>query len=561
MVLLAKAPQTFLERSDVQCSLMTKSHQLLNKSVRNVTAALPLIFFIGLLAAFLAYGLLYIYRTSFVVNGQRTFALFDDAMISMRYARNFANGNGLVWNPGGERVEGFSNPLWVAYMTIFHLLPIPTRLMSLSIQISGLIFLFFNLIVVRKISQLVSSNWLVPVFAVFLTAFYYPLNTWALQGMEVSALTLLVSLAIWRFLKAHQSNKFTLWPYVFLGIGTLFRVDVAVPFLLVLVFSFFYQPKHRKLHLIWGLGLLLVCLLSQTAARLWYYGDFLPNTYYLKLGGVPLISRIFQGLRIFLLFVWDSGWLLVSLPLLLFALWRNSDYSLLGILILGQVAYSVYVGGDSWDHQGGANRFISIAMPLFFVLFAETLNRIRTSLIVPRGNKNKIFLSDCLLAAFVLASLFSFNKLRVQDSAAKLMLRETPIFVEGTKRYVGIASTLSSISFPQAKIAVVAAGNIPYFYEANYLDLLGKNDKHIAHLLLIEVQGYHDDFYSFQPGHVKWDLPYSITFLKPDIIAQLPVPFAEAEQYMSDYIKVTIDDIPYYLLVGSPNIRWENIQK
>src|SRR4051812_1351198 len=38
----------------------------------------------------------------------------DDAWISARYAENFAAGRGLVWNPGGPRVEGFSNPLLVA---------------------------------------------------------------------------------------------------------------------------------------------------------------------------------------------------------------------------------------------------------------------------------------------------------------------------------------------------------------------------------------------------------------------------------------------------------------
>ncbi|HHE46846.1 MAG TPA: hypothetical protein ENL08_03980, partial [Bacteroidetes bacterium] len=38
--------------------------------------------------------------------------LIDDSFISFRYARNLVEGNGLVWNPG-ERVEGYSNFLWV----------------------------------------------------------------------------------------------------------------------------------------------------------------------------------------------------------------------------------------------------------------------------------------------------------------------------------------------------------------------------------------------------------------------------------------------------------------
>ena len=39
----------------------------------------------------------------------------DDAYISYRYARNLADGAGLVWNPG-EHVEGYSNFLWTVLL-------------------------------------------------------------------------------------------------------------------------------------------------------------------------------------------------------------------------------------------------------------------------------------------------------------------------------------------------------------------------------------------------------------------------------------------------------------
>lgn len=519
----------------------------------------PKILFIALLFAVAGYGLMYIVRTSFVVNGQRTFALFDDAMISMRYARNLAHGYGLVWNPGGERVEGYSNPLWVIFMSAFHLLPIPTHLISLAIQLSGLLFLLLNLIVVKNIVEELTSSCIAPLLAVFLTGFYYPLNTWALQGMEVSALTLLVSLAVWKSIRAIRSNRFTFWPYVFLAIGTLLRMDAAVPYVIVMAFCAYSQPKYRRQHLLWGAGLLAAFLGGQTLLRLWYYGEILPNTYYLKLGGIALSSRINQGLHIFLFFVWDSGWLLMVMPALLLILWPTQGSILLAAVFLGQVAYSIYVGGDSWDHQGGANRFISIAIPLFFILFVQVLDKVRQHLLARRGKGKQQAVSQLLMSAFVLASIFSFNTLRVQNSVSKFLLREDPIFVEGTQRYLEIASTLQEISSPQARIAVVAAGNIPYFYEAYYIDLLGKNDKYIAHLKAVGAEGYHDDFYDFQPGHVKWDLGYSINVLKPDIIAQLPIPSSEAQIYLGDYIKVTINEIPYYLLIDSPNVLWEKV--
>jgi hypothetical protein len=56
--------------------------------------------FILIILAYCLYAGAFIYRTSFIINNERYFVLFDDAMISMRYAKNLVNGYGLVWNPG-----------------------------------------------------------------------------------------------------------------------------------------------------------------------------------------------------------------------------------------------------------------------------------------------------------------------------------------------------------------------------------------------------------------------------------------------------------------------------
>jgi hypothetical protein len=41
--------------------------------------------------------------------------IIDDAFISFRYSENLVRGHGLVFNPG-ERVEGYTNFLWVMVM-------------------------------------------------------------------------------------------------------------------------------------------------------------------------------------------------------------------------------------------------------------------------------------------------------------------------------------------------------------------------------------------------------------------------------------------------------------
>ena len=91
------------------------------------------------------YASVFIYKTSFVIKCERYFSLFDDAMISMQYDKHFVEGHGFVMNPG-ERVEGYTNPLWVMYMAVIHLLPVSPPKICLLIQITGAMLLIANLL-------------------------------------------------------------------------------------------------------------------------------------------------------------------------------------------------------------------------------------------------------------------------------------------------------------------------------------------------------------------------------------------------------------------------------
>ncbi|RYF11168.1 MAG: hypothetical protein EOO40_03820, partial [Deltaproteobacteria bacterium] len=73
---------------------------------------------------------LFILRTSFSALGTRYFVLFEDAMISMRYARNFQEGFGLTWNKGEGRVEGYTNLLWTLWMSLAHAIGLPESKVS-----------------------------------------------------------------------------------------------------------------------------------------------------------------------------------------------------------------------------------------------------------------------------------------------------------------------------------------------------------------------------------------------------------------------------------------------
>ena len=100
------------------------------------------------IAAFLAIGAVFVARTSLVTTDGRTFTLFDDAMVSMRFARNLAEGHGLVYNAGQHPVEGYTNFLWTLWMAALHLLPVPTRFVPLLVSVSGAVLLVIGVVLV-----------------------------------------------------------------------------------------------------------------------------------------------------------------------------------------------------------------------------------------------------------------------------------------------------------------------------------------------------------------------------------------------------------------------------
>jgi hypothetical protein len=521
-----------------------------------------------LLSGYIYYGFQFIQKSAIDVEGQRYYILFDDAMISMRYAYNLAHGLGLVWN-AGEYVEGFTNPLWVGYMALFHLFPIPASQISLYIQLSGLIFLALNLFFVRRIVEEFTDDLFVMLAAVALTAFYAPLNIWGLLGMEVSILTLILTAVVWNAIR--NSSRFTPSVYILLAVSTLIRTDMAVPYLIVLGVLFAAQPQYRKQHLIWGLGLFLLFIGGQTLARYLYYGDILPNTYYLKIEGWPISLRIMRGLYALIWFAYYSNWAFMLLPFTLLLFRRDWKVILLFGVFLGQLAYSVYVGGDAWENHGGANRYIALVMPIFFVLFAwtihELLNRAVASLGIRRGVLEGAYLVYVILFGI---AMINFNLLLGDWRAIERWEFNRRLdYVAGTERNLRTALALQSATKPGASVAVIGAGAIPYLLPDRYvIDILGKTDPVIARGPIHPSLGIPDVAFlvpgnenRMRPGHMKWNYAHTFGELKPDVIVSLwDETVKEAEPYLQDYVFASIEDEATVLLrKNSPNILWDKV--
>jgi hypothetical protein len=518
-------------------------------------------FFTLLVLGFLYYAWKYIGATSFVVDGTRYYVLFDDAMISMRYAYNLAHGNGLVWNVG-ERVQGFTNPLWVLYMAALHLLPVPPAQLGLLVQLTGAALLAGSLYFVRRIVEQLTDDLFAMLAAVALTAFYGPLNSYGLLGMEVSALALLLTAAVWMSLK-NGTDRFSPWLYVLMALGTLLRSDAAVPYVIILTAMCFIQKQHRCRHLAWGVGLLVLSLGGQGLASFLYYGHLLPNTYYLKVEGWPFALRIMRGAYALVSFAYFSNWVLFLLPLVLLVFRRDWKVTLPMAVIAGQLTYSVYIGGDAWEHHGGANRFVSIVMPVFFTLLAVTAEELRrrgAALFAGSGFAgagSRLAWGMC----FVLALLNLNLLLGDWKSIQRWSLTRRPDYVAGSDTNLTTALALRAVATPDATIAVLGAGTIPYLLpEYTVLDILGKTDPVIAHQPVRTPMSI-EDIPDMRPGHMKWDYARTFGEQQPDVIVSIwPGTSEEAAPYLVNYVQGLIAPrIKVYLLQDSPNIRWDQV--
>jgi hypothetical protein len=300
-------------------------------------------------------------------------------------------------------------------------------------------------------------------------------------------------------------------------------------------------------------------LAGLTFFRWVYFGEWLPNTYYLKLGGISPLLRISLGIKLLVEFVWNSNWILILVPLLVAVLDRRKTLLVVLAALVSQVAYSVYVGGDSWESIGGANRFIATVMPLHFVLLVLAIEKV-INFFADQVSGSQTWKSAAAGIVLIVAtglSLLNLNSLLVRDGLQKWTLQEKPPFTSSVERYTGMGIKLAEVTTPEATIAVVTAGIIPYFAERTSIDILGKNDPVIAH----SGARINSSLFSpgnFRPGHNKWDYAYSIGELQPDVVAQTwENTDEEVAPFLVNYAKIVVDGIPYYFREGSLAVRWD----
>jgi hypothetical protein len=404
-------------------------------------------------------------------------ATVDDAYISFRYAKNLADGLGLVFNPG-ERVEGYTNLLWTL------LLSLPIRL-GLDPELSARALGWLSTVAAAWVlwSHLARLQLVGRGAAMLLLLSSPALALWSGAGLETTLFLFLWLTSRVCISREADGRSQAVTGLTLLGL-VLCRPDGVIP-ALVGVWACWKRdrmnsehapkpeegsdPLRRQKWIIPGL-----VGIGGGIFALWkwrYYGSLLPCSYYAK--RVPPALALTHGIEDLLRFVKVHPWSLLALIPPLARIGRVGPRKLDGSRVQAQettwllrlarvdcvafVAYFLWVGGDVMLFC----RFYVPLLPPLALLAAVSLGRVRS-----RPARHGIVLAG---------AVWSFLQGFVGDQ---------PMFVVKSDRITRIGLVVGrflSGNLPSdSVIAVNAAGALPYAAGVRAIDMLGINDVHIA---------------------------------------------------------------------------------
>ena len=408
----------------------------------------------------------------------------DDAFISFRYARNLAEGHGLVFNVG-ERVEGYTNFLWTVLFAPLIKLGLDPAQTSIVISIAcylGVIGLTWRFLPPRD-----RPADAIPLAPIVLAASYI-FASYATSGLETMFGTLLV---VGAFCAAKSGRPLLAGS---LGIAaTMAHPDHAI-FYAGLGLTLMIHRRQIAPLVLYALPFVLVFLPYYTW-RIQYYGGFYPNTYYAKSGDLWYAE---QGLRYLLINTVAAG-LLLCLPIALVRAFRERC-TWLGTYVLIVVpvyfTYLVKIGGDFM-----LGRLLVPVLPFVLVLCESALDaakesgsRLHTAVLilalglvtVPNGVIDAGEIYEHIADERTFYRLRSFAPVRVGNSLFKLAVSLRDVFSEATR---------------QPRIATGNVGILGYYTGFPLIDDFGLTDPVVARMELADRgRTGHEKLSS--PGHI-----------------------------------------------------------
>ncbi len=330
--------------------------------------------------------------------------LTDDAYISFRYARNLADGHGLVFNPGYERVEGYTNFLWVLLLSGFPAAGIPLEKAAHLLSLTATVGLW-SLVLWFGWRLHGRSGRVLPVVApLFLLAGTRSVAVWSTSGLETRFFTLLVVAGVLRLLiesedLARTDSSYPLAALLF-ALAALTRPEAYLFCISAYAVVIAYKWRRFRIYAAWAVRSAAIFALiagGHLLFRYLYYGSLVPNTYYVKIGGSFSWN---MGVRYLAAFCLEYS-LYLYLPLLVAAIFHHARKgSLLVPLVFAGVmfpyaGYLAAIGGDHFEY-----RPLDLFFPFFFLFTGSGV-----AAIARRGGLSR----SVLIVVLAALAIFSFE--------------------------------------------------------------------------------------------------------------------------------------------------------
>jgi arabinofuranosyltransferase len=404
----------------------------------------------------------------------------DDAYISFRYADNLVRGEGLVWN-AGERVEGYTNFLWVLLSALWLWLSIPPELGANALgALSGAGVLVTLALLARH--QLGRFDFFAGAMLLTLAA-SRTFTAWCTGGLETMFFGFLVLLGFVRLIherKVHaDGDAAPLSAFVF-GLAALTRPE-GVLFAAVAggALALDRLQGRRTTPALLGWAAPLVAIVGSHLAFRWlYYGELLPNTFYAKVSG----AWFAQGITYLGLYAREYR-VLPFVPLALLAAWRpTGSASRLFLCVVGvHLAYILYIGGDRFEF-----RFLIVILPFVYWLLFDGARKLAAL-----GTEGEA--SRRAARAVAIAAALGIVATTVQGSReeSQRFQRHGMAGLAGIENYARsrahqgrfLRSMIDAGELPASlTIAVGGAGALPYYTRWTTVDRHGLSDAYIARL-------------------------------------------------------------------------------
>jgi len=403
---------------------------------------------------------------------RREVVVFDDAYISFRYAQNLVAGHGLVFNPG-ERVEGYSNFLWVLLAALALRLGLDpltaTRFVGIGAHLAAIAVAGYFLLQVahrlrRRDLALLGLG----------VALVVPHGLLAVAGcgLETSAAALallLVGASHHAWPRERRSVRIVaaLAPLaaILLRLDSLLAVAVSAGVLFAERLAAERRPARALADVLGRFAPTAVGLAAWIAWKLHYYGGLLPNTYWAKAADQLSFG---PGVRYLLAYLVNSPQVLALLPAAVAApvlAWRTRHrwFALWAAITLTlHVAYVAKVGGDCMYY-----RFLFELYPTFVCLAGLGV------VLLLRSRALVIGLATPLLAAALsrtpphLEKTYGMQSLEEMDRYARLGRR--------------VGERLREVLPPGTLISTTLIGTIGYYSGLPIVDQWGLVDPVTAH--------------------------------------------------------------------------------